>query len=1007
MRVLFAIFEKSIQSICQGDMEKSWIWGLRTGRLWRWPLLWLLLWLPWLLLTAQSSASMRLRERINAFPYAVVPLGTNVNLPQSQVASMAIHPVTKEMIISTAKGMVSYDGRSVSAYDIGHMYDGFIFGKMFSSDLYDAPLGLGHGILAELSNQPKTLRQCNAAYIHGRDWFTMDERGELLWRDAASGQWQFAETGLTKISHISLWGKDSVLLAGEKGATYLFNLANCSMQFFLQEMIKSVAFDSLHKQVFLLGDQLYRVTSGGLVAVDLPSVPGMTLHSLLYVDGRLLVSSTEGLFVLQNGRAERYSEEDVLPTNTLDQLLYEPVSQTVFVATGDRGLLKLVKKRFKSTFLIDGLSLGSSSSVVNWRDKRIFVGNHLDLIGIQGDSLRVQETGDSPVFSLGLVVDTLFVGRGDSLHAVLAETGEALYSVKPCSCFVRSVHRDRQGTYWVGTSSGLWRGSNLQHLTPVLPQFKNIEVISIFESSKGDLWMGSRVFLMALDKQGRSKYDFSNQQYRFAHGARSFYEDERGGIWIGTYGGGLLYFDGQQLVSLRDMPGYLLGDDIFTLAPDRQGYWIMTSNDGVRMVQQQAAYRFLRGELDHLVPYYFGAEDGIYNPEFNGGFHHNYAALGGEVFYFPSIKGVVSYHSKPLLERENSLMFRRIKIDGQVFTEVTVVPRTTRFLEFEFSDVSFNPFNNVYYQYRLISASEESPAWSTPQKSLSVVLSYLKPGDYKIQFRSIDASNRFDPPYVTYRFYVEPYFYETNWFYICGIVFFSLLTYLAVTFFQKKQQQRLEYESTMRNTITELQLGSIQAQMNPHFIFNALNVLVYLISFASVDKARSFAVSFSILLRKILEQSSKTFVTVGEEIETMKAYMEIQRERLSQPLSFIVTCPQELLPVQIPTMFVQPLLENAVIHGLAHADWPGRIELVLSQEGTGLRLVVTDNGIGRQKSQEINGAKDHPSKGMELIRKKIDLLRAKYNLNVSLEIADLHPDSGQGTIVSLLLETLN
>jgi len=195
--------------------------------------------------------------------------------------------------------------------------------------------------------------------------------------------------------------------------------------------------------------------------------------------------------------------------------------------------------------------------------------------------------------------------------------------------------------------------------------------------------------------------------------------------------------------------------------------------------------------------------------------------------------------------------------------------------------------------------------------------------------------------------------------------------------------------------------------MNPHFIFNALNVLVYLISFASVDKARSFAVSFSILLRKILEQSSKTFVTVGEEIETMKAYMEIQRERLSQPLSFIVTCPQELLPVQIPTMFVQPLLENAVIHGLAHADWPGRIELVLSQEGTGLRLVVTDNGIGRQKSQEINGAKDHPSKGMELIRKKIDLLRAKYNLNVSLEIADLHPDSGQGTIVSLLLETLN
>ena len=983
-------------------MKEPLILHKRVGLL----LLWLLLLLPAQLLTGQSAAGIRRSERINAFPYSVVALGTNVNLPQSQVASMAIHPVTKEIIISTAKGMVSYDGRSVSPYDIGHVYDGYIFGYMYNSDFHDAPLGLGYGALVELSAQPKLLGRYTAAHIRGSDWLAIDKGGELVWWDTTSGQWQFAETGLKEVYYVSLWGQDSVLLA-EEGVTYLYNRRACSMQRFMEEMIKATAFDSLRKETYLLGEKLYRARSTGMEEVMLPAAPTIELRSVIYAEGQLLLSSTEGLFVLRNGRAEQYGEEDVLPTNTIDQLLYEPVSQTVFIATGDRGLLKLVKKRFKSFFLMGEASLGSSSSVVNWRDSCVFVGNHLELIGIRKDSLFVENVGDSPIFSLGLIDDTLFVGRADSLYAMLAGTGEPLFSAKPCDCFVRSIHRDRRGVYWVGTSNGLWRGNSMQDLKPVLPHFKNIEVISIFESSQGDLLMGSRVFLMVLDKEGRIKYDFSEQQYRFAYGARSFFEDQSGGIWIGTYGGGLLYFDGQKLVSLRDMPGYLLGDDIFTLAPDQYGFWIMTSNDGVRMVQQQAAYKFLRGQLDYLVPYYFGSDDGIYNPEFNGGFHHNYAALGGNTFYFPSIKGVVSYHSKPLLERENALMFRRIKIDGQAFTEATRVPRSTRFLEFEFSDVSFNPSSNVYYQYRLISASGESPAWSTPQKSLSVVLSYLKPGDYKIQFRSIDASNRPDPPYVTYDFYVEPYFYETYWFYVCGIIFFSLLTYLAVTFFQQRQQQRLAYESTMRNTITELQLSSIQAQMNPHFIFNALNVLVYLISFASVEKARSFAVSFSILLRKILEQSSKTFVTVGEEIETMKAYMEIQRERLSQPLSFKVICPPELLSVQIPTMFVQPLLENAVIHGLAHADWPGCIELIFREEGTGLQLIVSDNGIGRQKSHEINGAKDHPSKGMELIRKKIDLLRAKYNLNVSLEVTDLHPDRAQGTVVSLRLETLN
>jgi len=977
----------------------------KTEKCLHWQLLALLLWLPCLLLLGQSPTSIRLRERINAFPYTVVSLGTNVNLPQSQVASMVIHPVTKEMIISTAKGLVSYDGRSVTAYDIGHAYDGYIFGQMFSSNFYDAPLGLGHGLLVELSQQSRSLGRYSAAFIRAEDWYTITEAGELVWRDTMSGQWQFAETGLKKVIQINPWGKDSLLLSQE-GKTYLYNRANCSLQQFLQETIRTVVFDSLSKEIFLLGDHLYRAAPEGLERVLLPSAPDGSLRALLSVDGRLLLSSTVGLFVLHHGRTELYSEEDVLPTNTIDQLLYEPVSQTVFIATGDRGLLKLVKKRFTSTFLIEGTSLGSSSSVVNWRDRRIFIGNHLELISIRDDSLRVESRGESPIFSLGLIDDTLFVGRGNGVYALLAATAKLLYSV-PCSCFIRSIHRDRQGMYWVGTSEGLLKGSSMHSLKPVLPHFKNIEVISIFESSIGDLWIGSRAFLTVLDKKGSIKYDFSDQQYRFAHGARSFYEDERGGVWIGTYGGGLLYFDGERLISLRDMPGYLLGDDIFTLALDKQGYWIMTSNDGVRMVQQQAAYRFLKGELDHLVPYYFGSDDGIYNPEFNGGFHHNYAALGSDVFYFPSIKGVVSYHSEPLLERENSLMFRQIKIDGQASTGATIVPRKTRFLEFEFSDVSFHPANNVYYQYRLISASEESPAWSTPQKSLSVVLSYLKPGGYKIQFRSIDASNKLNPPYVTYGFYVEPYFYETNWFYICGIIFFSLLTYLAVTFFQKRRQQRIEYESVMRNTITELQLSSIQSQMNPHFIFNALNVLVYLISFASVDKARSFAVSFSILLRKILEQSSKTFVTVEEEIETMKAYMDIQRERLSQPLSFVVVCPPALLSVQIPTMLIQPLLENAVIHGLAHADWPGCIELIFKDKEGGLQLIVTDNGIGRHKSQEINGAKDHPSKGMELIRKKIDLLRAKYSLNVSLEITDLHPDSRQGTVVSLLLETLD
>lgn len=969
-------------------------------------------WLLCLLLCAlpvwvvgQAMSVAKARERAEVFPYSVVSLGTNARLPQSQVASVAMHPTTREMIISTAKGLVSFDGRSVNPYDVGHAYDRYMFGRMFSSHLYNAPLGLGMNELVLLSEKPQSLGYYTAAHIKDDVWITMDECGQLLWREPATNQWMAAETGLSGIHHISLMGKDSVLLGGQ-GHTYLYNTSSCTLQYYVKDCIRAITYDSLRAQHYLLGDKLYRPQGAKMETLELPELAGYRIHDLMFVEDQLLMTSSYGLFVWEGTKVERYSEEDVLPTNSLDKLYYEPVSQAIFIATGDRGLLRLLKKRFRSYIRIGNEPLGSSSSVIAWRENHVFFGNHLDLLGLVGDSIYRKATGLSPIFSVSRVEDTLLLGRGDGLHAMLIEGDKELFHSVPCACFIRAVHRDRQGNYWVGTSAGLWKGVNLQKLVPALRNFENVEVTSIFESRSGELWFGSRVNLVVIDRDGRIKHYFSAREHSFAHGVRAFYEDEKGGMWIGTYGGGLHYFDGSRLTALRNIPGYLLGDDIFTLALDKQGYWIMTSNDGVRMVKEQAAYDFLKGKLDYLVPYYFGTDAGIYNPEFNGGFYNNYAAVNGEVFYLPSIKGMVRYDAKKPLPSNNALMFRQLLIDGQVHRAVKNIPRATRFLEFEFSDPSFDPSGNVYYQYRLLGETAELSAWSAPQKNLSVVLSYLKPGNYSIQFRRIDAGNSLNPPYETYDFYVESYFYETNWFYACGTIFFSLLTFVGVTFSQKRRQKRIEYESSMRNTITEMQLGAIQSQMNPHFIFNALNVLVYLISFSSVDKARSFAVSFSILLRKILEQSAKTFLPVAEEIETLQAYMHIQKERLSHPLVFEVHCPPALYTLEIPTMLIQPLLENAVIHGIAHADWPGHITLVFEEIPAGIRVTVSDNGIGRQRSQEINGHKEHPSRGMELIRKKTELLQSKYQLDVAIDIKDNENNNGFGTVVTIQITAL-
>ncbi|MEY3369155.1 MAG: hypothetical protein RI973_2310, partial [Bacteroidota bacterium] len=431
------------------------------------------------------------------------------------------------------------------------------------------------------------------------------------------------------------------------------------------------------------------------------------------------------------------------------------------------------------------------------------------------------------------------------------------------------------------------------------------------------------------------------------------------------------------------MKNYLLGDEVFSLARDVNGNMLMTSNNGLRIVHESDLNAFLCGEIEYLIPFYFGEQDGIYNPEFNGAFMNNYATPDSVDFYFPTVQGLVRYHSAKLAIQEQKVKLEQVLLDGIPSSDILNIPRNTRFIQFDFLNPVFNEFYNVHYQYKLVHENEENQSWSTPVKSKALTLSYLQPGKYVLYFRAIDAGNKPNPWVEKVEFYIIPYFYETVYFYLaCILLFTGSIVYFIIRR-NEQQQQKLRSEADIRNTISELQLSSIQSQMNPHFIFNSLNVLIQLIHSSNPTKAEEFAVAFSKLLRNVLEQSNHHFITVEQELANMRSYLSIQSERFQDQFDYSVTCEELLLSRDIPVMLVQPFVENAIIHGVAHASQKCRIDVHFREQSDGGMLVtVADDGIGRDMSFQINRGRRQQSLGTELVRRKILLLREKYNLHI-------------------------
>jgi len=202
-------------------------------------------------------------------------------------------------------------------------------------------------------------------------------------------------------------------------------------------------------------------------------------------------------------------------------------------------------------------------------------------------------------------------------------------------------------------------------------------------------------------------------------------------------------------------------------------------------------------------------------------------------------------------------------------------------------------------------------------------------------------------------------------------------------------------------------LRSLRSQMNPHFIFNALNSVNNFISKNDERSANKYLSDFSKLMRTVMENSRFEFISLTTELSILNLYLSLEHARFKEKFDYSLTVSQDISQdqVAIPPMLIQPYIENAIWHGLRYRLDKGFLSVDIRQQGSELLVTITDDGIGRKKSLELktHNQKDKDSIGLKNTEARIKIINELYKTNMRVHLEDLNPADASGTKVTLYI----
>jgi sensor histidine kinase YesM/ligand-binding sensor domain-containing protein len=479
--------------------------------------------------------------------------------------------------------------------------------------------------------------------------------------------------------------------------------------------------------------------------------------------------------------------------------------------------------------------------------------------------------------------------------------------------------------------------------------------------------------------------------------ATSFYK-QGGTLWAGTFSQGLIKIQAEKAVRQYTIKDGLVSNTIYQILGSHDHLWISTDK-GLQYFDT-ATQRFAFIDKTWGLPTY----------KING------MALANGQLYISTPKGLLYLPDQPITHTEMNpppqVYLKGIYCNGQ-WTDTSQSRFDTQQNDFMFT-VETPLYNNRYllhYRYRLHGVDKGFSSVGLD----NAVFEYksLRSGSYRFEVVLMDAMGNVVGHPIVYSFTIRPPFYKTAWFITLCLSLLASIIYFGVRrrirAIQKREQEKLQL-SQMETALKQSQLSGIKAQMNPHFMFNALNSIQEFILLNDKKQANLYMGQFADLMRMILDMSNQNEVALEDEIKMLELYLSLEALRFEERFSYAIHIDETVnsANIYLPAMLIQPHVENAFKHGLLHKTGDKRLSISFAMDMPNvLRCTIVDNGIGRKRSGEINEQRrqKHTSFATGAIQRRLELLNHGKQPPISIAYTDLVDAHGhaQGTQVTIVI----
>ncbi|PKR79858.1 hypothetical protein CW751_12955 [Brumimicrobium salinarum] len=915
--------------------------------------------------------------------FSFIQFNTNSGLPQSQVSSI-VQDEKGYLWIGTYGGLAKFNGAQFSTFGKNN---GLLNNRITKLQIINGVLFVGHpqGIsIKQKGNSFTSITYADETILENVTGFAFID-STLYVATNGSGLFQYEESKNKLIAVKSspqrirklLQYKNTIYLATKEGV-YNFD----KVTFNLSASTKDISFSGITANK----DYILATSYNGDLYEFYPKndeLKHLVNHSYMRFRDVLIdhkqqkwVNSRNGILHIKEQDTLSFNEKSGLPINDIN-VVFEDTENNIWIGTNGKGLIRFTDEVF--TFYNEKSGFPSDLIIAMEIDKQnnkwfSTIDQGIFKMAPNGDIEKI-EAINSAVWKITYHDDKVFFASNYGLFVYDYKTFKSYFTgnSKLPSNKIRGLHSFNDSTLIISTVEGsvFYTGKN-NLITQPPPHIKDLKNVRDFESKGEVLYGAAPNGIFRLEENELSVEHMES-------GINCIEIDRNGQLWIGTENGLFLKKEKEiDKISLNQDSDL----EYINFIQKFDTLMLIGTNNGLYEVG-----------INHLQEYRYGITSGLIDLETN--LNSNYIE-NNRFLWFGTASGLMrmDLNNRQSLKKNalpkiqlSSIIVNNQNVDQAIInlinqkdsSHVLKIKYADKNISFKFDGIYMTNPSALKYSYFLSGFSNN---WSIPTKNPTISFTNLPPNDYELIFK---VNNGLDKTSKTINIPIKvlPPYYQTWWFYTAvALLIFGIILIIERYRLKRIESRNYQVKLEFQNKLSKLEQQSLNASMNRHFIFNSLNSIQYYINSSDSKSANKYLSNFAKLIRKNLDSSyhEDGMVTLADEIERLNLYLNLEQMRFADRFKFEIeidnSIETELL--KVPAMFLQPFVENSIIHGvLPLKNKEGLIKITITDHLDHIRIEIKDNGVGIKTSKEKKNKNDeeHRSQGMLIAKGRIELLQ--------------------------------